>query len=506
MAITKEYATGTIVAIQAKATISIGDAALLQYSWYRDGVLQTTTQTSETATLLTTTAGTYYVVVSHPNAASVTSETFTLTLRPPRAILRLIYQTNGFEQIDVNTGDFTSFEVVDWNIAENQYEFGVGTPESQRFGTPASGWWRIFAKEQDLSLDITLRGSNGHGSSTTEGKGGVGTLRRTFEQGQFYNFRIGDRRTGSGDDNQGNGPNGGRTFSGSGGFGGGQTYMKRGGTLIAVCGGGGGNSSGGNKGGDGGGLNVSGGVGQGNNRPGGRVINPGNTFTFPGYPGNYGVRVMTRCGFDPRTGGLTCDIERNASDNQNNGGFADNGGGAGGSGVEGGYGGRSSSEAGSGGSGWASSAVTVIGSQLGGNFDNHNGSVRIRQTGFNNYITSWYHVTGVRAGLTPSFNLTNTGNFELQVIPQNVGFETGEGPESSKHYYVVFAEDFSNTNYTIDFTYVSRLIAAGTVLNSVDFVPTIFDKQVGSFRVKMFNPLDGGSPHVREAAFTVYPG
>ena len=505
MAITKEYATGTIVAIQAKATISIGDAALLQYSWYRDGVLQTTTQTSETATLLTTTAGTYYVVVSHPNAASVTSETFTLTLRAPRAIIRLIYQTNGFENINVNTGDFTSFQVIDWNIAENQYEFGVGTPEAQRFGTPTSGWWRLFAKERDLSLDITLRGSNGHGSSTTEGRGGVGTLRRTFEQGQLYSFRIGDRRTGSDDDNQGNGPNGGRILSGSGGFGGGQTYMKRGGTLFAVVGGGGGNSQNGAKGGDGGGLNVAGGTGTGNNRPGGRVINPGNAFYYPGYPSNGGVRIMTRCGADPRTGGLTCDVERNASDNQNNGGFGSNGGGGAGSGVEGGYGGGNSSAGGSGGSGWASGAVTVVNSQLGGNFAQGNGSVRIRQTGFVNYIASWFHTTGVREGLTPTFQLTNTGNFDLQVIPQNEGFETSQG-DGSKHYLVVFPEAFSDTNYTIDFTFVSRLIAAGTVLNSVDFVPTIFDKQPGGFRVKFFNPLDGGSPHVREAAFKVYPG
>lgn len=504
--INKIFAKGTIVAIQARATISAGDSALLEYSWRKNGVVILTTVTSGVATLLTSTVGSYDVVVSHPSAESVTSNKFNLFYREPEDIIRLIYQTNGFDKINASTGDFTSFEVVDWNIATNQYEFGVGTPEAQRFGTPASGWWRLFAKEKDLSLDITLRGSNGHGSSTTEGKGGVGTLRRTFERSQIYSFRIGDRRTGTADDNEGNGPNGGRTFSGSGGFGGGQTYLKRGGTLIAVVGGGGGNSSGGSKGGDGGGLNVAGQSGQGNSRPGGRAIAPGNTFTYPGYPSNFGVRRMTSCGYDPRTGGFTCDVERDANDNQNNGGFGDNNGGGGGSGVEGGFGGRSSSEAGCGGSGWASGLVTVLGAQLGGNFDNHNGSVRIRQTGFNNYITSWYHVTGVRAGLTPSFQFTNTGNFELQVIPQNVGFETGEGPESSKHYYVVFAEAFSNTNYTIDFTFVSRLIAAGTVLNSVDFVPTIFDKQVGSFRVKMFNPLDGGSPHVREAAFNVYPG
>jgi len=505
MAITKEYAAGTVVAIQARATISVGDSALLEYSWFRDDVLQTTVQTSGTATLLTTTAGVYKVVVSHPNADSVTSETFTLTLRAPRAILRLIYQTGGFQNINSSTGDFTSFQVVDWNIAENQYEFGVGTPENQRFGTPASGWWRIFAKERDLSLDITLRGSNGQGSSTTEGRGGVGTLRKVFQQGELHSIRIGDRRTGTGDDTEGNGPNGGRTFSGSGGFGGGQTYLKRGGSLLAVVGGGGGNSSGGSKGGDGGGFNVAGESGQGNGRPGGRVVNPGSQFYFPGYPGNYGVRIMTRCG-DNGSGNLSCGVEVNASDNQNNGGFADNNGGAGGSGVEGGYGGRSSSEAGCGGSGWANNSVTVLGSQLGGNFAGHNGSVRIRQTGFVNYIASWFHTTGVRQGRTPTFQLTNSGNFNLQVIPQNEGFETGQGPTSDKHYYVVFPEAFSSTNYTIDFTYVSRLIAAQTELLTSDPIPRIFDKQLGSFRVKFENLSDGGYPHINEVAFRVYPG
>lgn len=504
MAITKEYASGTVVAIQARATISGGNPELLEYSWKRvstdggpDRVLSTEL-TSGVATIITTVAGTYYVQVSHPNADTVTSDTFTITYRAPRDILRLIYHRYGVGTF--SDGSFTDPVVLDWNIAANQYEFGPDIGNG--FGTPTSGWWRLFAKERDLSLDITIRGASGNGNG---GQGGVGTLRRTFEQGQLYTVRVGDRRNVNNDDPAINAPNPGRVLNGNGSFGGGCSYVKRGGTLIAVAGGGGGQSGNGNKGGDGGGLNVAGETGQGNNRPGGRVVNPGSTWNYPGYPSNGGVRIMTRCGDNGRQQ-LSCSVELTASDVQNNGGFGSNGGGGGGSGVEGGYGGGNSSAGGSGGSGWASGAVSIIGTQLGGNAVGKNGSCRIRQTGFNNYITSWYHVTGVRAGLTPSFNLTNTGNFELQVIPQNVGFVTGEGGIDDKHYYVVFAEDFSNTNYTINFTYVSRLIAAGTVLNSVDFVPTIFDKQVGSFRVKFFNPLDGGSPHVREAVFDVYPG
>ena len=497
MAITKEYARGTIIAVQAKATVSVGNPELLEYSWFKDGVLQSTVQTGGTATILVSAAATYHVVVSHPKADSVRSDDFIVTLRDPQKILRLIYQTGGFEQINSSTGDFTSFEVVDWNIAEDQYEFGPGTVDAGLFGTPSSGWWRIFAKEQDLSLDVTLRGSPGQNDRS--GDGGVGTLRRNFEQSQLYTLRVGDRRTGRGDDVQGNGPNPGRTFGGSGVFGGGCTYMKRGGTLIAVSGGGGGAATNAD-GGDGGGLNVAGEQGQGNGRSAGRVFNPGDQINYSGYPRNYGVRAMTRCG---NTGGsLSCNVEIGANDNQNNGGFGDNDGGGGGSGLEGGHGGRSSNEGGCGGSGWASGAVTVVESQLGGNTPGKNGSVRIRLTGFNNYQVQWEHYTGVRKGWVPSFNYENTGNFDAVVVPQNVGFEQGEGPESSKHYFVTFAEEYPDTNYVIDFTYYSDLTAAGN-LNETNRTVTIFDKQKGSFRVKFVDK--DGSPHIREAIFKVTP-
>ena len=497
MAITKEYARGTIIAVQAKATVSVGDPNLLEYSWFKDGVLQSTVQTGGTATILVSAAATYHVVVNHPKADSVRSDDFIVTLRDPQKILRLIYQTGGFEQINSSTGDFTSFGVVDWNIAEDQYEFGPGTVDAGLFGTPSSGWWRIFAKEQDLSLDITLRGSPGQNDRS--GDGGVGTLRRNFEQSQLYTLRVGDRRTGRGDDVQGNGPNPGRTFGGSGVFGGGCTYMKRGGTLVAVCGGGGGAATNAD-GGDGGGLNVAGESGQGNGRSGGRVFNPGDQINYSGYPRNFGVRAMTRCG---NTGGsLSCNVEIGANDNQNNGGFGDNDGGGGGSGLEGGFGGRSSNEGGCGGSGWASGAVTIVSTQLGGNTPGKNGSVRIRLTGFNNYQVQWEHYTGVRKGWTPSFNYENSGNFDAVVVPQNVGFETGEGPESSKHYLVTFAEEYPDTNYVIDFTYYSDLTAAGN-LNETNRTVTIFDKQKGSFRVKFVDA--DGSPHIREAIFKVTP-
>jgi len=501
MTISKIFSKGTIIAITAKAVISAFDANLLQYSWRRDGVVVTSVLTSGTATLITSTAGTYDVVVSHPNADTIISNGFNLSYREPEDIIRLIYQTGGFANIDANTGNFTSFQVIDWNIAEKEFEMGTGVQDAIDYGNPSGGWWRVFAKEKDLSLDVTLRGSCGGNNlnSRTSGQGGTGTLRRTFETNQLYTLRIGDRRSGADNDVQVNGPNGGRTFDGSGNFGGGQTYMKRGGTLVAVAGGGGGSATNAD-GGDGGGFNVAGESGQGNGRSGGRVVNPG-TQSYSGYPRNFGVKGMSRCGLDARNGALLCTFENGASDGQNNGGWGDNNGGGGGSGLEGGHGGRSSNEAGCGGSGWASSAVTILSASLGGGGQDHNGSVRIRQTGFNNYIVQWYHTTGIRRGLIPTFNLTNNGNFTATVTPQNVGFETNQGPESSKHYLVEFEEPFLNTAYNTTFTFIGDLTAAGAL--EPTFTPIIFDKQAGSFRVK-FADADG-TPHIRETIFKVQP-
>ena len=176
-------------------------------------------------------------------------------------------------------------------------------------------------------------------------------------------------------------------------------------------------------------------------------------------------------------------------------------------------GGRSSTEGGSGGSGWASSAVTIVATQLGGNLLGRNGSVRIRETGFNNYQVKWYHTTGVRKGLTPTFQVTNTGNFDATVIPQNVGFETGEGPTTDKHYLVEFAEEYPNTDYNIEFTFVSDLTAAGNYGEHDPKQPRkhyVFDQQKGSFRCKFG---DSGSNHpvgrifplIREVIFKVTP-
>lgn len=508
------FSRGSIVVLTAKATITSGDANLIQYTWRKDGLTQSNQLTSGNSTLVTTTPGTYDVVVSHPNADTVTSDSFGLFFRDPEDILRISYKPDGASTyMNFNTGVWENPVSVDWNIATQQYEFG---PDAQNgFNSGKSGWWRVFAKEKDLSLDITLRGSSGGGSGG--GDGGVSVLRRTFEHRQVYTFRTGDRRTvdgcgigcsASGDDVSWNAPNGGRVFD-NGSNGGGCTYMKRGGSLLAVVGGGGGYSQTGGRGGDGGGCGVGGETGGGSNGGrGGGAVGPGDQIHFPGYPANLGVRRMIRCGATEgaSTGGgsLSCTTEVTAIDVQNNGGFSRNGGGAGGSGVEGGQGGGNHQSGGGGGSGWAGGGVTLLSNQLGGNSAPKNGSVRIRQTGFVNYIVHWYHTTGVRRGLTPTFNVINTGNFTASVSPQNVGYTTSDGPDESKHYLITFEEDFSNTNYIIDFTYMGPLQASLNRWHS-GWTYTIFDKQKGSFRVKFFSTDDGGNRHINEVIFDVDP-
>ena len=162
------FSKGSIVVLTAKATITSGDANLIQYTWRKDGLTQSNQLTSGNSTLVTTTPGTYDVVVSHPNADTVTSDSFGLFFRDPEDILRISYKPDGASTyMNFNTGVWNNPVSIDWNIATQQYEF---VPDAQNgFNSGKYGWWRVFAKVKDLSLDITLRGSSGGGSGGGDG-------------------------------------------------------------------------------------------------------------------------------------------------------------------------------------------------------------------------------------------------------------------------------------------------------------------------------------------------
>jgi len=368
MAKSRTFASGTVVILTAKANISSGDPALLQYSWRKDGTVVSNITTSGTATLSTLTAGVYDVVVSHPNADSVTSESFTILLRGARPILR-ITKVKG-SSINSN-GSFPSSEQFDWNLSSSAFEAK----------SESSGLWQVYAKEQDISVDIEMKGSSGQGynfASSGGGDGGVGTIRYTLQKGVIHTLRIGSRKRVTADDPENNSIGGGRVFSGKGGYGGGSTLLYRGGTLISVVGGGGGNGID-SSGGSGGGLNVAGEAGNGRN--GGLSVQSvppidigDNKTDNSNYP-TTGVRTVGRC-VNNSTGQQSCATYLSDDGDQNNGGFGYLEGGAGGSGVKGGNA-SVNRDGGAGGSGWASSAVSVLSTQLGGNISPNNGSIKI---------------------------------------------------------------------------------------------------------------------------------
>lgn len=368
MAKSRTFASGTVVILTAKANISSGDPALLQYSWRKDGAVVSNITTSGTATLSTLTAGVYDVVVSHPNADSVTSESFTILLRGARPILR-ITKVKG-SSINSN-GSFPSSEQFDWNLSSSAFEAK----------SESSGLWQVYAKEQDISVDIEMKGSSGQGynfASSGGGDGGVGTIRYTLQKGVIHTLRIGSRKRVTADDPENNSIGGGRVFSGKGGYGGGSTLLYRGGTLISVVGGGGGNGID-SSGGSGGGLNVAGEAGNGRN--GGLSVQSvppidigDNKTDNSNYP-TTGVRTVGRC-VNNSTGQQSCATYLSDDGDQNNGGFGYLEGGAGGSGVKGGNA-SVNRDGGAGGSGWASSAVSVLSTQLGGNISPNNGSIKI---------------------------------------------------------------------------------------------------------------------------------
>jgi hypothetical protein len=368
MAKSRTFASGTVVILTAKANISSGDPALLQYSWRKDGTVVSNITTSGTATLSTLTAGVYDVVVSHPNADSVTSESFTILLRGARPILR-ITKVKG-SSINSN-GSFPSSEQFDWNLSSSAFEAK----------SESSGLWQVYAKEQDISVDIEMKGSSGQGynfASSGGGDGGVGTIRYTLQKGVIHTLRIGSRKRVTADDPENNSIGGGRVFSGKGGYGGGSTLLYRGGTLISVVGGGGGNGID-SSGGSGGGLNVAGEAGNGRN--GGLSVQSvppidigDNKTDNSNYP-TTGVRTVGRC-VNNSTGQQSCATYLSDDGDQNNGGFGYLEGGSGGSGVKGGNA-SVNRDGGAGGSGWASSAVSVLSTQLGGNISPNNGSIKI---------------------------------------------------------------------------------------------------------------------------------
>jgi hypothetical protein len=246
-------AVDTTATFSVVASISDSSYGPINYLWTRDG---TTIQnsTSNTVTITPTTAGTSTIQVTAyvdttDGRKQVVSNTAILT----GVFIRNILSIEAFK----SSGTDISTSEVDFDPEGTEFTLNKDT-----FGSDYS-IIQFYAKEKDLTVDLTMRGAAGNGTSgrtrssnltVSPGEGGVSTIRFTMQKDVEYTL-LGISPSSA-------------------------LFLYRGSNLIAVVGQGGDrNNSSYANGGDGGGVNISGGGGSGlfiSSGSGGRLIPPGN--------------------------------------------------------------------------------------------------------------------------------------------------------------------------------------------------------------------------------------
>lgn len=307
----------------------------------------------------------YYARVSHPTASNSPqqSNTVTLTVTPPRNIIRYGVRSDDSTSISYAEADLTQFSLA---AGGTSYE--------------------VFAPDKDIVVRVRLLGGQGaNNGSFSGGVGGRSVVEFTMRRNTEYIFRA--------------------LSAANNGVGGAAAYIYEKGTLIAVVGGGGSAGRNGN-GGRGGGCNIAGESGTGSGAGQGSPVSmqtvgyytDGNVYCDSNQASSRNGGQISRCppGDPSCTNGVywrinfsPCDgygvsQARNATGqlvsgsatidrgfkggvgHRNNAGYAQvSGDGSGGAGARGGQAANNGSGAGgSGASGWA--GVTVISSSLGG--------------------------------------------------------------------------------------------------------------------------------------------
>lgn len=282
--IKKSFREGVVVALSCQANVSDGTANQLTYNWRKDGeVFATDSSAGGTSIITTTESGTYDVLISHSEGDPVVTNTIEVVFIPGRNLLRVIELPLGSVSPNKRTTAFfknskkvsprwVKPETIDaatkgqiFGLPSNAKRYDINLEDTfYEVGPPTAGMVFMYAKENDITVEVTLEGSPGQPDSTGKkvgGRGGVGTIKYTMQRGVVHSFKMGYPGRGA----QG-GPNlnsgGGGRGSGNGGAGGGPTIFYRGGRVIAVSGGGGGGGTDG-AGGAGGGLGSNGAAGKG---------------------------------------------------------------------------------------------------------------------------------------------------------------------------------------------------------------------------------------------------
>lgn len=236
----------TTVTFSAAASISDSSYGPINYLWTRDGTT-IQTSTSNSVTITPTTDGTFDIQVTayvdtDDGRKQVVSNTATLTALAIKRNILVI------EAIKSGTGGDTIRTEVDFDPEGTEY-----TIDGSSYGS-SYGIIQFYAKEKDLTVDLTMRGAAGVVTGDpvnrrrTAGRGGLSTIRFTMEKDVEYTL-LGINPASA-------------------------LFLYRGSVLLAVVG------QGGNKSdfeseiaGDGGGVNVAGGEGKSGFYPGTSTTN-----------------------------------------------------------------------------------------------------------------------------------------------------------------------------------------------------------------------------------------
>lgn len=430
--IKKSFREGVVVALSCQANVSDGTANQLTYNWRKDGeVFATDSGAGGTSIITTTESGTYDVLISHSEGDPVVTNTIEVSFIPGRNLLRVIELPFGSvspnkriqqyikERSIDNPPTWVKSETIDaatkgqiFALPSNAKRYDINLEDTfYEVGPPTAGMVFMYAKENDITVEVTLEGSPGEpnypgrprpGGKARKlgGRGGVGTIKYTMQRGVVHSFKMGY---------PGRGAQGGPNFNSGGGGGGepnagdggGPTIFYRGGRVIAVSGGGGGagvDATGGAGGGPGSSGAKGGGKGGGKGGVKPKALHP----SFPnkewqkkGFKSKYSAigNARGRKGGQLPKGSVIkgkIDFSKYSEyEGANNGGggrgrqkFKHNrqwrGAGGGGTGAVGGDGGAKGGAGGGGGAGWYdTSSATLVKTRQGGSLANF-GRARIR--------------------------------------------------------------------------------------------------------------------------------
>ena len=192
--IKKSFREGVVVVLSCRANVSDGTANQLSYNWRKDGEVFATDSGAGGASLITTTeSGTYDVLISHSEGDPVVTNTIEVVFIPGRNLLRVIELPLGSVSPNKRTTAFfknskkvsprwVKPETIDaatkgqiFALPSNAKRYDVNLEDTfYEVGPPTAGMVFMYAKENDITVEVTLEGSPGQPDSTGRRVGGRG--------------------------------------------------------------------------------------------------------------------------------------------------------------------------------------------------------------------------------------------------------------------------------------------------------------------------------------------